>query len=125
MNIYHYHDAAIAQSSLKFEKIGHFLASNALPFSARECPRIRPHEPVLSLHPGIVDYVWDDTALAMHIYKLPDGRDPTGITVCLSQEALDWLEYKSQRGVRFKTEIIEPERFDNSNGAWIPAKWLV
>lgn len=113
----HYHDAAIAANNRKFEKVGHIVATRELlNLEGFECKNA--HERILCLHHVIIDYMWTLMAHTMYEYKLPDGHDPRGITVCLSQEALDHINSDSE--VKFKTEIIEPERFNYHAGVWIP-----
>lgn len=115
--ISHYHEAAIAADNLKFEKVGHLVATRELlNLDGFECKDA--HERIFCLNHEIVDYEWSKMGFTMNAYILPDGKDILGITVCLSQEALDHLNCSHK--VKFKTEIIEPERFNYHAGDWIP-----
>lgn len=116
--ISHYHDEAIAKNLGKFEKVGHIVATNELlSLDGFECKYAIQR--VFSLSRDLIDYMWSQMAQTMCNYELPDGRDPTGITVCLTQEALNHLIANSDE-VNFKYEIIEPERFDYFAGSLTP-----
>lgn len=113
----HYHDAAIASANRKYEKVGHIVATNdLLNLDGFECKHAIWR--IFCLNHEIVDYEWNKMRFTMNGYALPDGRDILNITVCLSQEALDRLSCSHK--VKFKTEVIEPERFNYHAGEWLP-----
>lgn len=113
----HYHEAAIERDLLKYERVSHTVATRDLMhLEGFECKNA--NEQIGCLTRELVDYERCKMMGTMFSYILPDGKDISGIAICLSQEALDHLD--SERKAPFRIEIIKPDRFNYLAGAWIP-----